>query len=57
MRCGVVPALRAYVGTRPMRRAVEAPARAGVSERSQQALPGRLFTHAATPVPASRKDV
>ncbi len=56
MRCGVVPALRAYVGTRPMRRAVEAPARAGVSERSLQALPGRLFTHAVTPVPASEKD-
>jgi len=39
-----------------MRRAVEAPARAGVSERSLQALPGRLFTHAVTPVPASEKD-
>ena len=31
-------------------------ARAVVGERSLQALPGRLFTHAATPVPASRKD-
>ena len=29
--------------------------RAGVSERSLQALTGRLFTHAATPVPAFRK--
>ena len=33
------------------------PARAVVGERSLQALPGRLFTHAATPVPASGKDM
>ena len=70
MRCGVVPALRAYVGTRPMRRAVEAPARRGagrdssrrsaravVGERFLQALPGQLFTHAVTPVPTFGKDV
>ena len=70
MRCGVIPALRAFVGTRLMRRAVGAPARRGArrdsyrrparavaGERSLQALPGRLFTHAATPVPASGKDM
>ena len=33
------------------------PARAVVDERSAQALPGRLFTHAATPIPTSGKDM
>lgn len=40
-----------------MRRAVEALARAVVGERVLQPLPGRLFIHAATPIPASGKDV
>ena len=40
-----------------MRRAVEALARAAVGEPSLPALPDRLLTHAATPVPASGKDV